>query len=1230
MSLPRALLTGLLLAALSLSGCERDSRSDEKKAPEPELPQADPSLFARAGLTAPTTVPGVPDPGTVNLSELREAMADPQPVTEPDLWNLVREANWREDGQPPGQRRVKAERSDEEHSTTGSSVHPQLRRKDLRTFGQADDEDASRRAERSDHPSVELLTREEPAPPPPRPAPAPEPATARAPAAEPVIPADYAEQRSKMARYERPRVLEQKRREVIQIIKGSGAPAKADAKPTKDALREPASAPGADTAPRPVLPKVESAPRMAKVLVRDESGRYQPLKARAVRVVTYIQGARARTVVDYLFENDTPRTLEGTFYYPLPGGATVAGLALYSGAVAVDSPSLFQSAELLPPLGDGSGKPEELVAAAPPGPPGTKRSWGVAQEARVVEQKRAREVYEDVVRQGVDPALLEWAGASTFSARVFPLPPKSLKRVVVAYEQTLLFDGQHLRYTWPLPPGAGKALKVSARVHVDPRHAGEVTVGPEAGQPRTLGAWRAWDWPQLKGDGALEVALTPRNAEADVLVGGDPAGLPGHAFYTRVRLPERLTAGNEGAPTGRAVLVVDTSLSVEEGNAWALQAALLRALLEKDESLGEYAVLLFDVRPRWLHGPGFRRNTPEARQETFAELERVYLEGASHVDGMLAELDRASRDWLKPAAGGGRVTAFLLSDGNVTWGQSHVDALISRHSATETLRWVGYRFGEAAVNQELFDALARASGGRVVNVLSGAEVEAAARAHRAASVVLARVEVKGARVKDVVVAGRPHLVFPGQELQVAGRLVDDGPAQLEVVTQAAGEERSLTVPLAREQDSTFAPRAWAELFVSRLVALDDVKLDRMVVALSQHYRLTNARASMLVLESEGDYVRFAVRDEQMDLSDLDTLKKQQEDQRRDELLGLSLKGVPETGHEVLRVLKAKQEVLGSKLKAQALRDSPYTGGEERLQAELAYRKARRSNKDDVMVYEAVARKRAFAGDTWGAVRALSSPVELRPKDAEALRLVGYGLLALGQYPAAAELFEHVRLNRPFEPQSYLEEALALDAAGRPAEAARNWEIVLAGNWKRHGEQAKTVAAYHYGRMLAALAKHPRLVGEMKVLESRRSELEGHARQGPIDYQLTTHWNSDGTDIDLWVVEPTGEKCFYKNKRTTLGGQLHWDITDGLGPELYHAREAVTGTYFVVVHYYGNNSPRYAVPTALLLVSDRDAFAKDDAYQRRFQVRILPKKDARLLLRREVVLAESVPVARTEE
>ncbi len=1182
--------TALLSTWLLLASCTRGTPGETTAPPpparsSPSAPPEEVERFKKAGLAAPKAVLGQEDTGQVDLAELRDSVADPEVITEQKVAELER-AN-----RPDPADRAEAQAADGEEQGVEGGVAGGVVGGVLGGVLGGQVASAPSAAPR-------------PGAPPPPPPPPPPRATAEAPEAE----------------------LDAEPAKKMDDSFGSGS-GPAEAKPEE---KEKAKGGKDGKAPTPVLPKVEAAPRAAKVLVTDESGRYQPLKMRAVRVVTYLQGARVRTVVDHLFENDTSRNLEGTFYYPLPGGATVAGFALYSGSVAVDSPSLFQSQELLPPLGDSSGKVEELGAAAPPSPSGSKRSWGERQEARVVEQKRARQVYEDVVRRNVDPALLEWAGASTFSARVFPLPPKSLKRVVIAYEQTLLFDGQRLRYTWPLPQGAGEGLQVSARVHVDPRHVGEVTVQPSpGGKPRALGPWQAYDFPKLQGDGALSVALAPRNADADVLVGKDAAGLPGQAFYARVRLPARLTSGAEGPPTERAVLVVDTSLSVEDGNAWALQAATLRALLEKDETLKEYAVLLFDVRPRWLHGPGWRTNDADRRKETFAELEHIFLEGASHLDGMLEELDRAGRDWLKPAKAGKRVTAFLLSDGNATWGQGRVDALVANHPSVETLRWMSYRFGETAVNQELFDALARASEGRVVSVLSGSEVDAAAKAHRAASLVLARVEVKGTEVKDLVVAGRPRLVFPGQELQVAGRLPKEGAAELEVVTRAGEEERVLRIPLPRNMDSEFAPRAWAELFVSRLVSLDDERLDRMVVALSQHYRLANVRASMLVLESEGDYTRYAVRDEQVDLSDLEGLRRKEEDQRRDKLLGIALDEVPDSGRQVVRKLGELSGQLGPLLRRQPLRDEPYAGGQERVDAELKYRRERHENRDDVLVYEAIARKRAFAGDTWGAVRALSSPVELRPKDAEALRLVGYGMLALGQYPAAAELFEHVRLNRPFEAQAFLEEALALDAAGRYAEAARNYEIVLARAWQRHPQELKTAASYHYGRMLTALARHPRAEAAAALLRARQAELAKLQYDGtamdfrPIDYQLTTHWNSDSTDIDLWVIEPNGERCYYSHRTTALGGKLFWDITDGLGPELYHARKAAPGPYHVVVHYYGNNSPRYVVPTALLLVSDRSVFTPEDEYRRRFQVRILPKNDALLLLRRE----EMAPVAK---
>jgi len=234
-----------------------------------------------------------------------------------------------------------------------------------------------------------------------------------------------------------------------------------------------------------------------------------------------------------------------------------------------------------------------------------------------------------------------------------------------------------------------------------------------------------------------------------------------------------------------------------------------------------------------------------------------------------------------------------------------------------------------------------------------------------------------------------------------------------------------------------------------------------------------------------------------------------------------------------------------------------------------------------------------------------------------MRLVGYGLLSLGQFPAAAELFERVRLLRPFEGQAFLEEAVALDASGRYGDAAQRFEIDLARSWQRREGEVKTTARFHYARMLAALAARLDEAGKAAV-HKRLGELREQGEMPGAAYQLTTFWSSDSIDIDLWVIEPNGEKTFYSHPESSLGGHLFWDVTDGLGPELYRMRDAVPGEYDVAVHYYGNNSARDVVPTAVLLMTDRNALGRGDKYERSFQLRILPKQAALFLLRKDHV------------
>jgi len=971
-------------------------------------------------------------------------------------------------------------------------------------------------------------------------------------------------------------------------------------------------------APRPVLSDAERAPRFGKILVQNAEGGYDALVPRDLRVVTYVEGPRARTVVDVVFHNPHDRRLQGTFYYPLPDGAAPAAFGMFPGTKRVADPSGLARADLLPPLPAAAAPGLDDLPAQAPQTGGYLADWRPMQVARVVEQKRARQVYEDVVRSRVDPALLEWSGANTFKARVFPLEPRGLKRVVLAFEQTLPELDGAFRWTFPLP-GDARLGAVDAFVHV--RDGVEVAPGAlEGGETASalvdsaeVDGWRRHRLVAAAGaPGAFDLAIRPPGSAAAQAITGPVADLNGQAFYARV-VPE-VPIRESSAPTGRALFLVDTSLS-EEGLRRTLSGELLMDVLERDATIAEYAVCLFDVRARWLHAPEWRANTPEARAATAAELEKVYLEGATNFGAALAEVERQA-GWID--GGDAPATRFLLSDGLVTWGNDRVDGLLAAHEAALAGRWLCYRFGDVPVNRDLFDALARETAGRTVNVLTAEQLPEAAVAHRRAPVLLSEVRVAGRPATDLVVAGQPRLVFPGQALEVAGRLLDapSSEAALEVVLEVEGRPQVTAVPLT-DGRSVLAPRAWAELWVRSLLALDDERLDRMVVALSQAFGLANRSASLLILEAEQDWVRYDLEEEQVDLSNLMQLRAAEEDQRRDRLQGIALDDVPREGRDLVRRLAAAEAAAFQP--ALPLLDRPLAGGAERIGAEVAYRSERAEDAMDVKTYDRIARARAMAGDTFGAIRALSCLVEQRPRSAEANRLVGYACLSLGQYEVAAELFERVRLNRPFEPQSYLEEALALEAAGDWGAAARNYEILWARAFPRHDAECKVVGAYHYARMLGGLLREGDLAAEARAaVEARRDALQ--ARLGDdlarTALQCVIHWNTDSTDIDLWVLEPEGERCYYQRRQTAAGGKLFWDNTTGYGPELYRRRPGGSGRYDVLIHFYGNNSPRLTVPTSVLLVRDRDVFGPEDAYTRRFQVRLLPKAKAVLHLRKE--------------
>jgi tetratricopeptide (TPR) repeat protein len=910
-------------------------------------------------------------------------------------------------------------------------------------------------------------------------------------------------------------------------------------------------------------------PRFARVYVGDGNS----LDLVSLQVSVTVEGPRARTVVDHVFRNPHPRQLEGTFEYPLPAGASPSYFAMFLGQTRDTVPARFRGRTADAPnvAFDALAKltPAQLVKHV------DTTDWGRLQEARVVGKEKALEAYEEVVRGRIDPALMEYASGNTFSGRVFPIPPKGYNRVILSYEELLPVVGDKQLYRFPLPNRKLAGMQFTLQANTAECKA-PVFLPDDAKKAEGGGrAVYSRSWTDEEPQGSVLFACRPADPRVQAVSGRDGDSGPRYV-YARLR-PELKTVAKDTSFASRAVFLLDTSLSENPGR-FAVSMKLLRKILENDPAIKEFNVLAFNVGAAWVEPAGWLPNDGAGRQRAFNRLDGVVLEGATDLSSALDKL--IAPGFVVP--GGTPLDCFLLSDGHITWGEADVNALVSRFErlCPYPTRFHCYRCGLGEENADLYDALTRKGGG-TFQCFTEAAVEAASRAHRTQCLQVERVRfVGGPEASDVLVAGRRAAVYPGGELVLAARLAGKGRTTVVVEGKFAGQNVAEEFPLEVRDGGELAARGWGEVAVTSLLALHDPKLDPLVTAYCQQFGIASRAASFLVLENDNDYKRLNLEEERGrtlrgDLAQF--IAKAWAEMGKDasprQLFDRFLRGAgkrvhllegPEGPHvkRMLELLKDEDFELPSK---------PVRGAILRkADVPPSYVAALDKNREDVTAYLTESRRRADKDDVDGAVRALSSVIEVFPARGDALRLVGYRLLDMGQAAQAAQLFRRVQKQRPFEPHSYRDLARSLEESGKYAAAALQYEIVLAGNWHaRFRDSLKVVAREEYARMMQEAIRKKALRKELADHFGERLE-KMTAPQPKSDLRVTISWNTDATDVDLWVIEPDGTKCFYQHARTKNGGELSQDQTQGYGPERYQVKAAQPGVYTVLVHYYRPN------------------------------------------------------------
>jgi hypothetical protein len=247
-----------------------------------------------------------------------------------------------------------------------------------------------------------------------------------------------------------------------------------------------------------------------------------------------------------------------------------------------------------------------------------------------------------------------------------------------------------------------------------------------------------------------------------------------------------------------------------------------------------------------------------------------------------------------------------------------------------------------------------------------------------------------------------------------------------------------------------------------------------------------------------------------------------------------------------------------------------------------------------------------------ALAALLSALELPTRNSQTLSIVADRLVRYGEPDRAIFLLERLVDAERGRPQPRRTLALALarraESNGRTREQRRDdlaraisllAEVIMTP-WTNAYDGIELISLMEVNRLIPL---HKALGGENGPLDARLVALLD------VDLRVVIEWNSEATDIDLWVDEPNGERAIYNNSRTAIGGRLSNDMTSGFGPEEYLLHRAPGGTFTVRAHVYAADrlNPNGASNVTVKLIRD---FGRPTQSEEVVDVELLPEESAR--------------------
>ena len=936
-----------------------------------------------------------------------------------------------------------------------------------------------------------------------------------------------------------------------------------------------------------------------------------PMQLQELSMDILVMGQTAVTTMEMTFYNPNDRVMEGEFEFPLSNGQEVSRFAL-----------------------DIDGKLREGV---------------------VVDKALGRQAFEDIARRNVDPGLLEKTEGNNFRARVYPMPAQGVRRILIAFEQELSQkDGRDFYF---LPIASGVKLKhfklrtevVSRMVKADIENTLQLNFGqsrnsyisevkkdnytldqnigltfPKIDKPQLLTATKGTD-SYLYGNIALE-KQSLREKEKPKRIGilwDCSSSSQKRDFAKEFALLDAYFKEIKEIKVALTTFHIRSSpaipFKVENGNWQELRQYLEKliydgatdpqAMLFPPES-DEYFLFsdgIFNFRDKnfdftrligQLHAP-----VNVVCSQLVANMDKLqYLSGAtggSFINLNTQEVSQAVKALQYQAF---QVLDYKVKKGNVVNLYPQKGTLVG-----ENFTFSGYLNSEDAT---LVVSLGYPNKVIVEKELTFSKNTAASDEEFAllrrvwAEKKIAQLRREGAESKAIDVVGRRYgIVTEGNSLIVLETAEDyvryqiTPPKELEqeynklsseINSEKMEEQKHAlerVISQSKEQTSwwqTSYPIKEKNTKKNKEYGTPPPPPPAMMVHAEEIAEYNNA-AEMLRYDASDDNAKMA----DMGTAGYDIIADNSAQQMEMELAEPAAESLGYNPPQARIVLNVYDP------------DTPYLKVMEYTDPAKAietYHKLKKEYGQTPSFYVDVADYFFKKGDLTQAVLVVSNLAELNLEDAQLLRVLGYKLSSFKAYKEAIEVFRKVVAIREEEPQSYRDLGLALAEDKQFQEAVETLYKVVENTWDDRFGDVQLVTMNDINSLVA---RHKGI--KTNFMDKRLLKSE------PVDIRVVLSWDTDNCDMDLWVTDPTDEKCFFDNKLTYLGGKISKDVTQGYGPEEFMLKKAPKGSYKIEADYFGTRSQKQLMPVTLR-ITFYTHFGTDKEQKQETTVRVTNEKD----------------------